>query len=319
MTNPSICLIVPMRGDADYLERCLSSFVRLTYSPLEIILVDDGMTDAALQKAARSPGIRVLKSDGTGPSHARNLAARQTDAELLGFTDSDCIADPDWLDRLREGLGTEPDVAACGGRQLLPDDATPFQARVFTFLQRMGIVAEYLRAPGDAGIVPVRHNPSCNVLYRRRAFLEAGGFPGGLWPGEDVALDYRLTRRGYRLLHNPAAIVYHYRPRGVRSFARWMWRYGLAQGWLVRHFGAFRWVHLAPSVLLFLVALVLSCAATGHLGAAAVLLTSLTLALWVWLRFDVAVLLLTVVAGLAWTAGFVGGFLRPRPLDHARP
>ena len=99
MSRPSICLIVPMHGDADYFERCIESMSKLTYSPLEIILVDDGMTEGAKRKIEKfAPRVRVLKSDGKGPSYARNFAAKNSNAELLAFTDSDCIVSPDWLE-----------------------------------------------------------------------------------------------------------------------------------------------------------------------------------------------------------------------------
>lgn len=315
MNAPSICLIVPMHGDADYFEKCLESFSKLTYSALEIVIVDDGMTESARAKVAKfAPKVQLLKSNGKGPSYARNYAAQQTKAELLAFTDSDCIVTPDWLDQLREGLGSDPEVTGCGGGQTSPADSTPFQKRVLLFLQRMGMIAEYVRMPGDDGIVEVKHNASCNVLYRRKAFIEVGGFPERIWPGEDVVLDRRLTDAGHRLLQRPDAQVYHYRPTTWRSFARWMLRYGMAQGWLVRHYGFFRRVHYVPPVFCVL--------AAGAIGAAifwpvlvAVAGLAAVLAAWVWLRCDFVALLLTAVAGQAWMRGYFLGILKPRPID----
>ncbi len=312
MKRPSICLIVPMYGDADYFERCIESMSKLTYEPLEIILVDDGMTPPALRKVERfAPRVRVLKSNGKGPAYARNYAAQQTKADLLAFTDSDCIVSPDWLQQLCEGLGADPEIAGCGGGQVSPEDSTPFQQHVMFFLQRMGMVAEYVRRPGEEGIGEVNHNASCNVIYRRQAFVEVGGFPDAIFPGEDVVLDRRLTDAGYKLRHKPTATVRHFRPTAYNSFRRWMWRYGLAQGWLVRHYGVFRKVHyvgIAASLMAALVALT----AIFRVGDVASALLVGILAMWAWLRFNVTLLCMLGVAGSAWLTGFVWGVMRPR-------
>lgn len=315
MNRPSICLIVPMYGDADYFERCIESMSKLTYEPLEILLVDDGMTESAKRKVEKfAPRVRVLKNNGKGPSYARNYAASQTSAELVAFTDSDCIVSPDWLQQMCEGLGNDPKVAGCGGGQVSPEDSTPFQKRVMQFLQRAGMVAEYVRRPGEEGIVEVNHNASCNVLYRHKAFTDVGGFPNLIWPGEDVVLDRRLTDAGYKLLHKPAATVRHYRPTAFNAFRRWMWRYGLAQGWLVRHYGFFRKVHFVPIVFGVLSALIIL-AAVYHAGVVALVLLAALLAIWAWFKFDAVLLLMSAIAGTAWISGFVWGVIKPRRIS----
>lgn len=61
-------------------------------------------------------------------------------------------------------------------------------------------------------------------MYKRDTFLECGGFLDELWPGEDVELDYRLKKKGYHLICNPGAVVYHYRPKKLAVFLAMMYR-----------------------------------------------------------------------------------------------
>ncbi len=244
MLQESISLIIPARGSAPYLFDCLRSALQINYYLLEIIVVDDGLDkDTRLKLDSLQNKITVLESKGKGPSYARNLAANFSKAAYLAFTDSDCILPRDWIAQLFSGFEYFPSAVACGGIQLLPQESTPFEKEVFSFFKKTGFIAEYSRMPKKSSIFKVRHNPSCNVMYKREIFLREGGFLEGLWPGEDIELDYRLTKRGYLLVCNPQAIVYHHRPRELRSFCLMMHRYGLTQGYLVKRYGFFRRLH----------------------------------------------------------------------------
>ena len=118
------------------------------------------------------------------------------------------------------------------------------------FFSLASVVAEYTRS--EAAEREVDHNASCNSAYRRDAFVEVGGFAEGLWPGEDVDLDYRLRRRGYRCYYVPDAVVVHHRPSDPQWFRRMMRRYGRTQRELVRRHGRFRALHWMPPALLAL-------------------------------------------------------------------
>jgi len=94
------------------------------------------------------------------------------------------------------------------------------------------------------------HNPSCNSMYRKEVLRDVGGFDETLWPGEDVELDLKITTQGYRLIYNPEAVVYHYRPGNYIDFGRMMLRYGACQWYLVRKYGFFRRIHYVPVLVI---------------------------------------------------------------------
>lgn len=249
-----ICVIVPARGCPKKIDECIESIINTKYPRLDIIVVDDGIEPLVLERLGQfGDRVRVLKSGARGPSYARNLAAAETGAEFIAFTDSDCVVENNWIGELLRGFREFPGIAACGGAQEIPSDATSFEKSVFSFMKKCGFISDYTRAAKSDMIIKVNHNPSCNVMYRRDIFLKESGFLEGLWPGEDVELDYRLKKKGYELIFNPSAVVYHYRPENLESFCRMMRRYGFAQGILVKKYGFFRKIHYLP--LFFLIAL----------------------------------------------------------------
>ena len=95
-------------------------------------------------------------------------------------------------------------------------------------------------------------------MYRRKILQEVGGFEEGLFPGEDVDLDLKITNRGYKLIYNPGALVAHYRPGTYSGYARMMRRYGQSQWPLVRKYGMFRKIQAVPVALALGLVLVLA-------------------------------------------------------------
>jgi GT2 family glycosyltransferase len=247
---PGVSVIVAARDAGATLPRCLASIRALDYPAVEIIVVDDGSSD---EKAAiaRAAGARLLDAAGRGPSFARNRGVLESTHEIVAFTDADCVVPPHWLKALVQGLRTSQ-AAGAGGpqRNVFPLDCSDEARDLDAFFSLAALVAEYTRA--DERSREVDHNASCNVAYIRHAFREAGGFAEGLWPGEDVDLDFRLRQLGYRCHYVPDAWVEHHRPGTRTWFASMMRRYGRAQRELVKRHGRFRPLHYLPAALVAL-------------------------------------------------------------------
>ncbi|HOW42693.1 MAG TPA: glycosyltransferase [Candidatus Omnitrophota bacterium] len=313
--NDPVSIIIAVKNGAATLVPCLDSVLRLEYPAFEVIVVDDGSTDRTPEilrgYAQRIKVITFEKS--AGPSAARNQAAAQARGDFVAFTDADCIVAPDWLTRLVEALREKPEAVSCGGLQLVPEQAALFEKQVFAFMSRAGIITDYVKPARGRAAYPVRHNPSCNSLYRRQVFLDAGGFQEGLWPGEDVELDYRLCRRGLLLLFNPLAVVYHHRPAALPAFRRMMRRYGWAQAVVVKHYGPFRSIHFLPAVCLTALLGFIALLFWDRLAALGALLLTVA-ALGLYLR-DAATFRLVLWALISWHAGFVQGLFSQKALD----
>jgi len=116
MNRPAITVVVPTRGRAAYLEVTLDSLKRQrTRIPYEVLVVDDGSTDATPEVAARHGARLIRHEERRNANAARNTGVRETDAELLAFLDDDVYVPPGWLDALMEGIERYPDAEAFGG------------------------------------------------------------------------------------------------------------------------------------------------------------------------------------------------------------
>jgi glycosyltransferase involved in cell wall biosynthesis len=116
MDSPAVTVVVPTRGRAAYLEVTLESLRRQrTRTPHELLVVDDGATDATPQVAERN-GVRVIRhGERRSLNAARNTGLREAAAPLVAFVDDDVLVPPGWLDALVEGAERHPDAEAFGG------------------------------------------------------------------------------------------------------------------------------------------------------------------------------------------------------------
>lgn len=256
---PSVTVIVPVRDRAGPLRRCLESLRRLRYpvDRLEIVVVDDGSQDDG-PAAARALGARVLPSGGRGlgPAAARNRGARAASGELLAFVDSDCVASEGWLAEL-VGAFEDPSVAAVGGRV----DGMRTSSALDRYEAEMSSLSLGDRDQSAQAGTDGFYLPSCNLVVRRSAFAEAGGFRVALQIGEDVDLSWRLRDRGGAIAYLPRGRVLHEHRNRLAPFLRRRFDYGTSEGALDVLHPARRKRMALPPVLV----------AAGLLGAAAVL------------------------------------------------
>ncbi len=222
--TPFVSVIVCSYNGARTLASCLDSLGKLNYPAYEIILVDDGSTDDTAYVAAQFPQVRYIHQSNHGLSHARNTGAAAAKGEVLAYTDSDCMADVDWLYYLIGTLVTG-DYTGVGGPNITPPAQNWIQACVAA-------------APGGPSHVLLtdtiaEHIPGCNMAFYRWAFESMGGFdPEYHKAGDDVDFCWRIQQAGWVIAFSPAAIVWHYRRFTLRAFLKQQDGYGEAESLL---------------------------------------------------------------------------------------
>ena len=221
---PFVSVIVCSYNGGRTLAACLDSLGKLNYPDYEIILVDDGSTDDTRDIAEQFPHVRYIYQENHGLSHARNTGAAAATGDVFAYTDSDCMADLDWLYYL---IGTlvSGDYAGVGGPNMTPPAQNWIQACVAA-------------APGGPSHVLLtdtiaEHIPGCNMAFYRWAFENIGGFdPEYHKAGDDVDFCWRLQQAGCVIAFSPTAIVWHHRRFTLRAFLKQQDGYGEAESLL---------------------------------------------------------------------------------------
>src|SRR5881296_3582054 len=198
---PRISVVVCSYNGARTIRDCLEALKRITYPDFEVIVVDDGSTDATAAIAARYD-CRLIQTENRGLASARNTGLRAASGEIVAYTDDDAYPDPDWLTYLANRFLSAADVGV-GGPNIAPAGD--------------GRTAECVaRAPGGPVHVllsdsEAEHIPGCNMAFRKDRLEAIGGFdPQFRVAGDDVDVCWKLQERGWTLGFSAAAMVWHH-------------------------------------------------------------------------------------------------------------
>ncbi len=285
---PSVSVVIPVKDRAEELRRCLESVQRLRYPKdrLEVLVVDDGSGDETAA-VARSLGASVLPSggQGRGPAAARNRGAAAARGEILAFLDSDCVASEQWLAELAEAF-EDPELVALGGRvegMHTSSALDRYEAEMSSL--SLGTQGRSAQSGSDTFYLP-----SCNLLVRRSAFTEVGGFREELQVAEDVDLSWRLRDRGGTIAYTPRGEVLHEHRNRLGSFLHRRFEYGTSEGLLqVIHPERRKRLVLPPALALSGLLLAIACLSAWWLPAAlgGVVVLADAVRFWVRLRRQV--------------------------------
>jgi glycosyltransferase involved in cell wall biosynthesis len=190
--NASISVVIPVRNGETFLDETFASIWAQNYTPLEVIVVDDGSTDRTREKVRAMQGkpVRLLELNGAGPSPARNAGIRASDSELVAFLDCDDLWANGALHKLAKTLAERQDAGIAQG-----------MIRNFSELR-----------PGNRRFVtgPYRFYNLGASLWRRSVFERVGLLDEDLRLCEDLDITLRCWEQDIRKAEVDS-IVLHYR------------------------------------------------------------------------------------------------------------
>jgi len=214
---PKISVVVSTLNGAATLRDTLAGLEQLDYPDYEVIVVNDGSTDATPQIASEYHA-RLITTKNQGLSAARNVGTRAAAGEIVAFIDDDAYPEIHWLRFLALAF-MEGKYVGVGGPNLPPPND--------------GWIADAVaNAPGGPNPVLLsdtvaEHIPGCNMAFRKDALEAIGGFdPVFRAAGDDVDVCWRLRDRGGLIGYSPAAVVWHHRRKSIRKFWKQQVGYG---------------------------------------------------------------------------------------------
>jgi glycosyltransferase involved in cell wall biosynthesis len=176
--------------------------------PFEVVVVDDGSTDATADVAEQAGATVVRLDENHGRGYALQEAMKAARGAILAMADDDCLPLPNWIENLAEEWARAPESVTVIGGSVRPLATDTFNRRYVDF--RKPLCAQELNGDGDAGLVPrlrralfpppdragrrpVLSTAGANMSLRLSAAREVGGFdPAIHFGGEEETLCRRL-------------------------------------------------------------------------------------------------------------------------------
>jgi GT2 family glycosyltransferase len=206
----SVSVVICTYNRAQLLKQTLDSLALQTVGPeqFEIVVVDDGSVDetpeVCHQMRQDLPHIKYLSNEvNLGIGCSRNRGIRSVEGEFILFTDDDCIANKDWVERMSAALEKESVVAGA------------VESPELDYVRLCHNIAEFHpfmpgRKPGKVEFIA-----GANMGFRRSVLDELGGFNEKVKTAEDMEFILRIRSRGYRIYLARDAVVSHEHDRGT--------------------------------------------------------------------------------------------------------
>lgn len=231
MKFPFVSVVIPMRNEAAWIERCLGAVLAQDYPAEQMeILVADGMsTDESAVKLAelstRDARVRVIPNPGLIVPTGLNLAISEARGEVIARIDAHTVIERDYLRRGVEAL-QRTDASNIGGPMVCRGGSPVAEAIASAMESRVGIGAAFHYA---------KEETDCDTVYMgmwpRRVFEEVGLFDEELVRNQDDELSYRIRKAGGRIVLTPSMRSLYQNRESWKALVRQFFQYGL---WKVR-------------------------------------------------------------------------------------
>jgi cellulose synthase/poly-beta-1,6-N-acetylglucosamine synthase-like glycosyltransferase len=255
--EPFVSVIVPAYNEERVIEGTIRSLLNSDYEKFEIIVVDDGSSDATSEvvqvQFADEPSVRLFTVPNSGKAAALNYGMRYANGDIIVALDADTQFPPDTIRALARRF-VDPSIGAVAGNAKVGNRiniVTRWQALEYITSQNMD-----RRAFASLNCITVV--PGAVGAWRRELIEQCGGFSSDTL-AEDQDLTLRIRKLGYKIGYEEKAIGWTEAPDKLKMLAkqRFRWGYGTLQCmWMHRdvlfrpRFGALGFVAM-PNVWIF--------------------------------------------------------------------
>ncbi|RLJ04202.1 MAG: hypothetical protein DRP18_04975 [Candidatus Aenigmatarchaeota archaeon] len=208
-----ISFIIPVYNSEKTIGQCLES-VLSQKGEKEVIVVYTPSKDRTLEIIKKFKGIEIIVCKKTGPAAARNLGLERAKGEYIACVDSDCVLPERWAEKA-VNLLKDKKLAGVGGPGISKEKSLVSRALdALLFGVHKNVKKKYVLSLA-----------TMDVMYRRSA-IEGLRFDESLITGEDPEFNFRLGKRGYKLLFSRELWVYHYHPATLGGLLKKWYNYG---------------------------------------------------------------------------------------------
>jgi glycosyltransferase involved in cell wall biosynthesis len=184
-----LSFVIPAYNEAEYIGECLDSILHYAAGRyLEIIVVDNGSVDKTSEVAKLRPGVRVVREENRGITHARQRGLEEARGDLIAYIDADTRLTPFWLDIAEQTFKEKDDVVSLSG---------PYRYYDGFFIKRWLVTVMSL------SVLPIGYFffgymlIGGNYIAKKQALIAAGGFDRSVdFFGEDTEIGRRLHLQG---------------------------------------------------------------------------------------------------------------------------
>jgi GT2 family glycosyltransferase/glycosyltransferase involved in cell wall biosynthesis len=218
---PRVSIVIPVYDKIAYTVACLRSLAEHAgATPFEVVVVDDGSSDATPQRLADIDGIRALRNErNLGFIGSCNAGAAASRGDYVLFLNNDTVVTPGWLEALVRCIEEAPDAGLVGAKLVYPDGRLQ-EAGGIVFNDASGWNVGRFEDPEDPRYNFRREADYCSgaaIMLRRDLFARLGSFDARYTPAyyEDTDLAFAVRAAGFKVWYEPAATVVHF--EGITS------------------------------------------------------------------------------------------------------
>jgi glycosyltransferase involved in cell wall biosynthesis len=233
---PKVSVIVPVKNGAAHIKELLESLMQVNYDKykLEIIVVDGNSTDNTREIVSQYP-VRLLLEERPGLNAARNTGIKNSNGEIIAFTDADCIIPENWVSKIVDNF-RDSQVGCVGGSVIGCYDSFLSHYSDESFIPVMRIFRK--REVLDSVKPPQKYPAGCNMAFRQDALKKVGLFDESIKYGFDEdELAERICRGGYKMALDPNVLVRHKHRPALRELLKQNFNYGRGLGLMLRKMG----------------------------------------------------------------------------------
>jgi glycosyltransferase involved in cell wall biosynthesis len=209
---PTFTVVIPMHNAAGTVESAIRSVLHQTRGDFELVVVDDGSTDASAARVESfldDPRIRLLSQPCRGPAAARNTGIRAGRAPLVALLDADDLWLPDYLQAMERALGRDSDAGFAYTDAWVLDDATGRIRRTTAMAAQRPPERPPVDAHGLLLMLARRNFVYTAATIRRDVLGEAGLYDERFRHGEDYELWLRIAQHGYHAVRADGVLAIH--------------------------------------------------------------------------------------------------------------